>query len=59
VTFSLRYAYKPEMELLLHVAGFSRWDVRPAFASFMDPASVAGDRPMREGDNLEWTAWRE
>jgi SAM-dependent methyltransferase len=59
VEFSLRYVYKPEMELLLHVAGFSRWQVRAAFASFTDPASVAGDRPMREGDNLEWTAWRE
>ncbi len=59
VHFSLRYIYKPEMELLFRVAGFSSWQVRPAFASYMDPASVAGDRPLREGDNLEWTAWRD
>ena len=27
--FALRYIFKPEMELLLHVAGYSRWEVRP------------------------------
>lgn len=60
VKFSLRYVYKPEMELLLHVAGFSGWEVRPAFSSYMDKGSVAsGDRPIQEGDNLEWTAWRD
>lgn len=59
VEFSLRYVYKPEMELLLRVAGFSGWEVRASSASFMDPASVAHGRPMREGDNLQWTAWRE
>jgi SAM-dependent methyltransferase len=58
VKFSLRYVYKPEMELLLHVAGFPAWDVRP-FGSYTDPASRAGDRPLQEGDNLLWTAWRE
>lgn len=60
VNFLLRYIYKPEMELLLQVAGFPRWTVRAAFSSFTDPASTAvGDRPLQEGDNLEWTAWRD
>jgi len=59
VKFSLRYIYKPEMELLLRVAGFSRWEVRPAFGSYMDAASVAGERPIREGDVLLWTAWKD
>jgi len=55
--FRLRYVYKPEMELLLRVAGFSRWEMRPLFASYTDPASDATGRPVREGDNLLWTAW--
>ena len=60
VSFSLRYVYKPEMELLLRVAGFSSWDVRPAFTDYTDPSSiVADDRPLMEGDNLLWTASRE
>jgi hypothetical protein len=59
VTFSLRYVYKPEMELLLRVAGFPRWEVRPAFASYMDAGSVAGERAIREGDVLAWTAWKD
>jgi SAM-dependent methyltransferase len=60
VKFSLRYVYKPEMELLLHVAGFPSWDVRPAFSSYMDKGSiVTGARAIQEGDNLEWTAWRD
>jgi SAM-dependent methyltransferase len=65
VRFSLRYVYKPEMELLLRVAGFPRWQVRPAFASYMDAggsrgeAGSAGERPIQEGDVLEWTAWKD
>ena len=47
------------MELLLHVAGFARWQARPAFASYTEPGSLAGDRPLREGDNIAWTAWSE
>lgn len=58
-TFSLRYAYKPEMELLLRTAGFSRWEARPLFADYADPASAAGERPLREGDNVLWTAWKD
>lgn len=59
VRFSLRYVYKPEMELLLRVAGFPRWQVRPAFTSYMDSGSLAGERPIREGDVLAWTAWKD
>lgn len=59
VRFSLRYVYKPELELLLRVAGFPRWRVRPAFGSCRDAGSTAGERPIREGDVLEWTAWRD
>ncbi len=59
VSFSLRYIYKPEMELLLRVAGFARWQARPAFASYTDAASLAGERSLREGDNIAWTAWNE
>jgi hypothetical protein len=59
VQFSLRYVYKPEMELLLRVTGFSSWDVR-AFGSYADKAAaVSRERPFQEGDNLQWTAWRE
>ena len=59
VTFDLRYIYKPEMELLLHVAGFSRWEARPLFSEYNDAGSLAGDRPLREGDNVLWTAWKD
>jgi len=57
--FDLRYIYKPEMDLLLHVAGFSRWEPRALFAEYTDAASAAGDRPLREGDNIRWTAWKD
>jgi SAM-dependent methyltransferase len=56
--FEMRYIYKPEMELLLRVAGFGRWEARPAFADYRDAASVAGDRGPQEGDNLLYVAWR-
>lgn len=59
LTFDLRYVYKPEMELLLRVAGFSRWEARPLIADYADPASAAGERPLREGDNVLWTAWKD
>jgi SAM-dependent methyltransferase len=59
VTFDLRYVYKPEMDLLLHVAGFSRWQAKPLFAEYRDAGSLAGDRPLREGDNIQWTAWKD
>jgi hypothetical protein len=60
LTFDLRYVYKPEMELLLRVAGFSRWEAKAAFADYSDPSSAAaGARAPREGDNLMWTAWKD
>jgi len=58
VQFSLRYIYKPEMELLLHVAGFARWEARPLFTNYRD-AERAGDRPIRESDIVLWTAWKD
>lgn len=62
VQFELRYVHKPEMELLLHVAGFSRWQARPLFtdhAATSPGAASALDRPVREGDIVQWTAWRD
>lgn len=57
VRFRLRYIYKPEMELLLRVAGFRRWQARPSFASYTDAGSLTGERALQEGDNIAWTAW--
>jgi len=59
VSFTLRYIYKPEMELLLRVAGFARWQAKPAFASYTESEPGAGERALREGDNIAWTAWNE
>jgi hypothetical protein len=63
VEVRLRYIYKPEMELLLHVAGFSRWQARPLFRDHGDPATPGAathqERPIREGDVLQWTAWKD
>lgn len=59
VTFDIRYVFKPEMELLLHVAGFTRWQVEPMFTDYREPASIAVGRPVREGDHLLWTAWKD
>jgi hypothetical protein len=59
--FQLRYVFKPEMELLLRVAGYSRWEVRPMLESYRGSAMATapvGDRPAREGDILVWTAWK-
>jgi len=57
--FDLRYVFKPEMELLLRVAGFARWSADVPFASYQDTAPVAPARPPREGDYLLWTAWKD
>ena len=54
--FVLRYVFKPEMELLLRVAGFSRWDAKPLEHDAADRISIAA-RPAREGDILLWRAW--
>lgn len=68
-TFDLRYVWKPEMELLLRVAGFPRWEARPlpgsqplpdaAAAGGAAAAAPAAAPALREGDTLLWTAWRE
>ena len=59
LAFALRYIWKPEMELLLHVAGFSRWEARPLFAGFGDATSHPREGPVREGDIVQWTAWKD
>jgi SAM-dependent methyltransferase len=48
--FSMRWTWKPEMELLLRAAGFSRWDVRGGFDG----------RPLeKDADEMVWTAWKD
>jgi 2-polyprenyl-3-methyl-5-hydroxy-6-metoxy-1,4-benzoquinol methylase len=59
VTFDLRYIFKPEMELLLRVAGFSRWEALPVFAGYGDASSRPAAGPVREGDVVQWTAWKD
>lgn len=58
--FSLRWVWKPEMELLLATAGFSRWDLRALAGGYGGPAALRpeGD-PVQEGDILWWTAWKD
>ena len=53
--FSIRYVFKPEMELLLRAAGFGRWCAQPL--DRVEGACVAAGRPPQEGDMLLWTAW--
>ena len=59
VQFALRYVYKPEMELLLRVAGFPRWQALPAFEGYYTDAGTTVERELREGDVIAWTAWRD
>jgi SAM-dependent methyltransferase len=59
MSFRMRWAYKPEMELLLRVAGFARWEVRAFFTSYREPASAVSGRAPIEGDHLLYTAWNE
>ncbi len=48
--FDLRWIWKAEMELLLRVAGFTRWQVAGGFDG----------RPLRKDTDLMiWTAWRD
>ena len=58
VSFDIRYVFMPEMELLLRVAGYSRWSVRPLGTSYTT-ADAAAERPLQEGDILWWTAWKD
>jgi SAM-dependent methyltransferase len=49
-TFALRWIWKPEMELLLRVAGYARWEVIGGFDG----------RPLvHDTDQMIWTAWRD
>jgi len=49
-SFALRWIYKPEMELLLQVAGFARWAVAGGFDG----------RPLlHDTDQMIWTAWKD
>lgn len=54
--FRMRWVYKPEMELLFRVAGFTRWETRAFFASYTEPAEAPLDRAPVEGDHLLYTA---
>jgi SAM-dependent methyltransferase len=56
--FSIRYAYKPEMELLLRVAGFKRWDVTSRFSSYAGEV-YPEPRPPDDGGILVWNAWKD
>jgi hypothetical protein len=48
--FSMRWTWKPEMELLLGAAGFSRWSVLGGFDG----------RPLeKDTDEMVWTAWKD
>ena len=55
-SFRMRWAYKPEMELLLRVAGFARWETRAFFRSYVEVAPALERAPI-EGDHLLYTAW--
>ena len=59
MSFRMRWAYKPEMELLLRVAGFARWEVRAFITGYREPASPVSGRAPIEGDHLLYTAWNE
>ncbi len=55
-TFQVRYCYKPEIELLLRVAGFTRWHVGSLISGY------GGDRYLEprmaeDGGVLFWEAW--
>ena len=49
-SFTLRWTFRFEMELLLRAAGFSRWQVWGGFDR----------RPLeRDTDEMVWAAWRD
>jgi SAM-dependent methyltransferase len=48
--FSMRWTWKPEMELLLGAAGFSRWSVMGGYDG----------RPLeQDSGDMVWTAWKD
>jgi hypothetical protein len=56
MSFELRYIWKPEMELLLTLAGFRRFSVE---ARTGYPQGFAPRPAIEDGDNLVWTAWKD
>ena len=56
--FYLRYAGKPEMELLLGTAGYSHWDVHTPFERYEADTFYDPPRPPVDGGPLAWNAWR-
>jgi SAM-dependent methyltransferase len=58
MTLVLRYVWKPEMELLFRVAGYRRWAVRPLVED-APGAPRTPEHPLRDGEMLLWTAWRD
>ena len=56
MSFELRYVYLPEMELLLTLAGFSRFAVeaRTGYTSGFAPKAA-----LENGDPVVWTAWKD
>ena len=46
---------------LLRGAGFSRWEARPLLTDHAgpSPSSLDLDRPVREGDIVQWSAWKD
>lgn len=53
----LRYAGKPEMELLLRTAGFGRWSVVTPFDRYESARHYDPPRPAEDGAPLAWSAW--
>ena len=56
MSFELRYIWKPEMELLLTLAGFRRFSVE---ARTGYPQGFAPRPSIEDGDTLVWTAWKD
>jgi len=56
MSLELRYVWKPEMELLLRLAGFTRFAVE---ARTGYTAGFAPKPALEEGDLLVWTAWSD
>jgi len=56
MAFELRYIYKPEMELLLTLAGFKRFHAEPRSGY---TTGFAVKPKAEEGDQLVWSAWKE
>jgi len=56
MSFELRYIWKPEMELLLTLAGFRRFsaEARTGYVQGFAPKAV-----IEDGDPLVWTAWKD